>query len=127
MNKKIRLHPCLKVKEEDKIVDIAKLMKAKKERRVFVVGKGDILKGIITNTDIVAKVVSTNKFNLKAKDVMTKNPSSIDISDPLENALGIMNKHETFVCPVVDHGKLIGLIQYKDVMNSILLSEEKED
>ncbi len=123
MVKKVKAHSCLKVDLNKSVVDISKMMTRKKERRVFVVDNSNNLLGIITNTDIVSKVVAKKKLGQKAKDIMTKKVSSIEISEPLENALAIMNKHETFVCPVLKEGKLIGVVQYHDLI-SFLLAEE---
>jgi signal-transduction protein with cAMP-binding, CBS, and nucleotidyltransferase domain len=125
MTKKVKVHSCLKVNLSASIVDVSKLMTKKKERRVFVVDKEDHLLGIITSTDIVSKVVAKKKLGQKAKDIMVKKVSSIDISKPLENALAIMNKHQTFFCPILKDNKLLGVIQYHDLI-SFLFSEERE-
>lgn len=123
---KLKIHSCLKVDPKQDIVSLAKLFKSKKERRAFVVDKNKKLLGIVTNSDLVYKAVANKKINLTVEDVMEKKVGSIDLGDPLEKALGIMNKHETFVCPVVNKGVLLGIVNYHDIIDH-LLSQGKEE
>ena len=54
---------------------------------------------------------------LKAKDLMTKTVISINIDDPVYNALELMANNDITGLPVVDnHGNLVGILSEKDVL-----------
>ncbi len=122
MEKKIKLHPVLTCKLDDSVHVISKKLKENKERRIFVIDNTGKLKGIITTTDLVYKVVAEENLGKTAKDIMTKEVASIDVSEDIEKALEIMNKLESFVCPITDKGKIIGLVSYHDLVGNILSS-----
>lgn len=122
--KKIKLHKVLACKIDEKIIEVSKKLKEKKERRIFVVDK-DKLVGIITTTDLVYKVLAENKKDLTARDVMTKEVKSVDINEDIEKALEIMNSLKTFACPVTVKGKLLGLVSYHDLVGHVICHVEK--
>jgi CBS domain-containing protein len=124
--KKIKILPVITCSLDDSITHIAKVMKEKKERRVFVVDKSKKLEGIITTTDLVYKALANDSKNLKAKDVMTQEVKSIDIQEDMEKALEIMNDLKTFTCPVTDKGKLLGLVSYHDLVSYVISSIHKK-
>lgn len=76
------------------------------------------LKGIVTEKDIVQKVVA---FSLDAKKmpvnkIMTPNPTVIDPEKDLMEAIKIMNEKHLRRLPVVKDNKLIGLLTIRDVL-----------
>lgn len=121
--KKIKIHKVLTCNENDSAKDIAKKLRENKERRIFVVDKESKLIGLITTTDLVYKALGENA--LKARDVMTKDVKAVDISEDLDRALEIMNELNSFVCPVVDKGKILGIISYHELIKYVFKSIEK--
>lgn len=117
---KIKLHTALTCGMNDSISELAKKMKDKKERRIFVLDEKGKIKGIITTTDLVYKVLPGSKTNLKASEVMTENVQHVDISKNIEDALTIMNALKTFTCPISDKGKLLGVISYYDLVGHVV-------
>lgn len=109
---------------EDSITKIAKFMQKNKSRRVFVIDKNKKLIGILTTVDILNKVVAKEKdpSKVKAEEIMEKKVLSIELSDSLDKALGIMNSLKTFVCPIVDKGKLLGIVSYQSIIASVVKS-----
>jgi len=124
-SKKLKVHKCLTCSEGDSIAKISKVLKENKDRRIFVVDNDNGLKGIITTTDLVYKALANDKLNLKAADIMEKNVGVIDLKEPLEKALGIMNAHKSFVCPVVEKKKLLGVVSYHDILDYVV-SDSRE-
>jgi predicted transcriptional regulator len=57
---------------------------------------------------------------IEAKEIMTEGVESVDSKDDLNKALEIMNKLKSFVCPVTENGKIVGLISYHDLMNYVM-------
>ena len=119
---KIKIHKVLTCNPNDNITSIAKKLKDNNERRIFVVDSDKKLLGIVTTTDLVYKVLSKNKENLKAKEIMTKNIKAVDTSEDLNKALEIMNEIKSFSCPLTENNKIIGLISYHDLIGSVFSS-----
>lgn len=98
------------------VLDAAKIMKKRKIGNVIVV-KNNQPVGILTESDILKKVVADGKKpeKVSVKDVMS---TPVIVSDPyitLEKAMNIMGKCNVRRLPVVENGKLIGIITQKDI------------
>lgn len=124
--KKIQIHSVITCKEDTPVSEIAKKMEEKNDRRVFVTDSKDNLCGIITTKDLVYKVIAEKKHDSLAKDIMIKNVKCIDCDEALEKALEIMHDLKTFVCPVVENKKIIGIVDHNDIVNFIFESANKE-
>jgi len=120
---KIKLHELLTCTEEESVKEIAKKLRDNKERRIFVIDEKEKLVGVITTTDLVYKALGDE--GKKANQVMTTNVESVDSKEDLNKALEIMNKLKSFVCPVTEDGKIIGLISYHDLMNYVISSMQE--
>jgi len=97
--------------------DTAKLMAVNKIGAVAVKDKGKFL-GLLTERDIVRKAVATN-VNIKktkVKDFMMVNLATIGPAADLYEALIEMRDNNVRHLPVVEDGKLIGLLTIKDIL-----------
>lgn len=104
----------------DNCVEIAKIMKRKKERHVIVCDKKKPL-GVISIIDIINKVVAMGKDakKVKAKDIMNKPVYHIDSEKTVFDAYFFLAKKNLVSCPVVDKGDVIGVITMQELMTSI--------
>lgn len=120
MEKSLKILKADTCQQEESIKKIAEFMAKNQVRRIFIIDKKQELKGIITTTDIVDKVVAKAKDpeKTKAEEIMTKKVLAINFEDDLNTALEIMNKLKTFVCPVIKNKKLLGVISYNDIISS---------
>ncbi|HLN19776.1 MAG TPA: IMP dehydrogenase [Bacteroidales bacterium] len=88
------------------------LMNEYKIGGIPVVDKEGILKGIVTNRDLRFE----NNPSRKITEVMTRDLITTNHQTNLDAAAKILQKHKIEKLPMVDdHGKLIGLITYKDI------------
>jgi CBS domain-containing protein len=74
--------------------------------------------GIVTDRDVVTKVVASNRnvSSATVNDAMTKNPAVCREDDDLERAMSLMADHQVRRMPVVDaSGRLSGIIAQADV------------
>lgn len=65
--------------------------------------------------------------NLKlrpVRDIMTKTVHSISPDDTLEKASGIMVKHHVNRLPVIENGKLAGIVARSDIIRGLSEAEE---
>ncbi len=74
--------------------------------------------GLITEQDIVRKVVAKgiNPLTKKVKDFMEKKVKTISPNADIYDALIIMRDSNIRHLPVVDNGKMVGLLTLKDVL-----------
>jgi acetoin utilization protein AcuB len=114
------------VDSETLVLDAQKIMKEKSIRRLPVVDKGKLV-GIVTKHDLLeaspspATSLSIHELNyllarMKVKEVMKKNPFTLDPDTPFEEALRIGQDKKIGSFPVMDQGKLVGIITESDVV-----------
>ena len=99
------------VKPDDNVAQAATLMKQEDCGALPVVANGKLV-GIITDRDIVIRAIAAGKDprSTKISDVMTADPATIapDASD--DDAEKLMAKSQVRRVPVVEGGKLVGII-----------------
>jgi len=84
---------------------------------------GNELTGIITDGDIRRMLQNNNQFmQLKAKDIMSPNPKTIDINHLVSEALDMMENYQITQLLVTDNGKYAGVIHLHDIIKGGLLS-----
>ena len=75
------------------------------------------VEGIITDGDVRRMVERGGDINtLKASDIMTRNPKTIDIAELAVNAFRIMESNKITSVVVLDCGKYAGLIHIHDIL-----------
>lgn len=107
----------ISVGPDDKLVTALTLMRDNHVRAVLVVDQGR-LAGIVTQGDCAIKVLLPGldaKITL-IKDVMTPNPMTVKLADPLEACMGLMVARTFRHLPVVEEGKLVGVISIGDLV-----------
>jgi CBS domain-containing protein len=75
------------------------------------------LVGIVTDRDLTIKVLAEGRDPRTAtvSEVMTPRPISCNPDDQIRRALETMARHQVRRLPVVDHGKVIGIIAQADI------------
>lgn len=80
------------------------------------------LVGIVTDRDLVTKVVANNRNveSATVREAMTTNPASVGENDDVERAMSLMADRQVRRMPVVDEGgRLSGIIAQADVATRI--------
>ena len=86
-------------------------------RRLPVVSNGKLV-GIVTERDLRAHQGYLERT--KVNGIMIGNPHVIEADSTLENAAQIMLKRQIGGLPVLDHGRLVGVITASDVLHAFL-------
>jgi CBS domain-containing protein len=96
--------------------EVARLMAGAKVAAVVVL-EGSVLKGIITERDITARLVARDRDPKRtiAADIMTPNPDTLGPDDTAEEALRLMREHNYRHLPVTDGGVVVGMISVRDL------------
>ncbi|MBU5690194.1 MAG: CBS domain-containing protein [Candidatus Aenigmatarchaeota archaeon] len=75
--------------------------------------------GIVTESDIIGKIVASKKDpeKVKVSDIMTTNIVSINSEEDLQTAAEKMVENKIKRLPVIDSGKLVGIITATDLIS----------
>jgi CBS-domain-containing membrane protein len=141
----ITVHP------DTEVVQAANLLLDHHINGLPVVDQEGNVKGIICQSDLVAQqrkiplpsffimldsfIPLTSPKNIEkelqkmsavtVKDAMTPDPITVDPETDLEDIATLMVKHKIHTLPVLDHGKLVGIIGKEDILRTIM-SGKKE-
>ena len=101
--------------------DLRRCAKTMIKKRVgsLIIKEGTELKGILTEKDILWAVFKKSKKGLKdilAKDLMKRKVVTIKPSDDIVDALHRMKKKKVRRFPVVEQGKIIGMLTLNDIL-----------
>jgi CBS domain-containing protein len=106
------------IRPEDTVKSLAqKLVKNKIGSMVVVSGSG-IVVGIATERDIIEDVVlsSSNCDETKVQDIMSREVVTVGPESTLEEAAEIMVKKKIKKLPVIDQGRLLGIVTATDLI-----------
>lgn len=109
------------VRSDDMVVEALRQMRDRLVRAVLVIDD-DVLVGIVTLGDCAIKVLLPG-LDAKQKfvgQVMTSNPVTVKLDDPLEGCMAMMAEHGFRYLPVLDAGKVVGVISIGDVNKYII-------
>jgi len=114
------MHEATMVKCPMSILDITKLMSEKNVGSVLTEKDGCVM--VVTERDILNKVVALDKDSKKTKvsDIMTKCVHTIDSNSDVFEASDIFNKYQIRRLPVMERGKVIGMVTARDVAKSLV-------
>jgi len=88
---------------------------------VPVIEPGNHLVGMVTEFDVLkALVEGKDLHSLKAEDVMTPNPVTVEETATAEEVVKQMMEHQIIRIPVVHDGKLLGMISRTDLLNHLI-------
>ncbi|HUJ15172.1 MAG TPA: CBS domain-containing protein [Thermoanaerobaculia bacterium] len=105
------------VSERDSIREVARIMK-REDTGVVPVVDGRKIIGMITDRDIVVRLVAEGKdpANAKVNEAMTKNVRSIREDSTVSDALQVMRSAEIRRVPVVnDRNEIVGIVSMRDI------------
>jgi len=111
--------------ENETVLDAAKKLAELDVGAMPICGEDDRLKGMLTDRDIVVKVLAQGKDpgSTKAGELGEGKPVTIGADDSVEQALDTMSEHKVRRLPVIDGHKLIGIVSQADIARN--LPEEK--
>ncbi|PIN77978.1 CBS domain-containing protein [Candidatus Woesearchaeota archaeon CG10_big_fil_rev_8_21_14_0_10_34_12] len=105
------------------IGEAAKIMSEKSIGSLVLINKKNV-SGIITESDIL-KAAAQRNLGISVRTVMAKKVYSVSSDDCLDDAAEIMKKRKIKRLPVIDNGRLFGIITATDLLaNSDELNED---
>lgn len=126
--KTLMSHPVTTVREETMVGDALELIKKKNIRRLPVVDEADRLIGLSTEWDLlkIFPLKPNNSFETKLisrtpiKNVMRTDPITVSPDETIENAAVTMQCNKVGCLPVVEQGKVVGLISLTDILTAFI-------
>ncbi|MCP3382094.1 MULTISPECIES: CBS domain-containing protein [unclassified Bradyrhizobium] len=109
------------VRSGDMVIEALHRMRDNRVRSVLVIDD-DILVGIVTQGDCAIKVLlpGLDAKQTPVSQVMTGNPVTIKPDDPLDACMAMMAARGIRHLPVLDAGKVVGVISVGDVVKNII-------
>ena len=118
---------CTCIGENDSVLDAARKLAELDVGALPICGEDDRLKGMLTDRDIVVKVLAQGKdpSSTKAGELGQGDSKTVTIGadDPIDEALRTMTEHKVRRLPVIDEQRLVGIISQADIARN--LDEEK--
>ena len=118
----------IKIDSEKTVYDACKEY-SKNKVGSLVVMNNDLIVGIITERDIIERVILNKKDPAKTRirDVMSKDIKTVHALAPLEKAAKIMKEHHIKKLPVVLNNEIVGIITETDLSHTIEAFSEAID
>lgn len=106
------------VGEDALLLEVLELMADKKIGAVLVMS-GEKIAGIFSERDFARKVANTKMVDLEwpIKELMTKEVFVISPDETIDECMALMSSTRIRHLPVVENGKLVGIISIGDVVN----------
>jgi signal-transduction protein with cAMP-binding, CBS, and nucleotidyltransferase domain len=117
--KDVMTSPVITVQEAASACKVAELMNDNKVGSVIVVDKDGNAIGIVTERDLVIRVLAKNLSCdcLKAKEFMTTPLVTVQPDISVTEAARTMNRRDVRRLGVLYKGKLVGIVSSKDILN----------
>jgi CBS domain-containing protein len=105
-------------------IEAAKLMKERKVGSIFV-RREDRIVGIVTEPDIVRKVVGAERipYYVPVEEIMSSPVIGIDIRRPITEAADLMEQHGTRHLAVLKSGSIVGVLSVRDLLHPVSVDE----
>ena len=132
VSKRMMRNP-LWVDEDDSMKKAMELLKERGIRHLPVLKDGEKLVGIVSERDIKqaspspATALEIREIyylldKVKVKQIMTRRPYTISSTAPIEEAALIMREKKIGCIPVVDEGKMVGILTETDILDAFIES-----
>ncbi|HEY6594805.1 MAG TPA: CBS domain-containing protein [Asanoa sp.] len=112
---------CTCVGENENLVEAARKMAQLDVGSLPICGSDDRLKGMLTDRDIVVKVVSQGRDpgSITAGELAQGEAVTIGADDDAAEILSTMGKHQVRRLPVIDGHRLVGIVAIADVARAL--------
>ena len=112
----------------DDTVQAAAARMAERRCGSILVCDGDRLRGIFTERDLLARVVAAGRDPARTRlaEVMTPDPETIEGAEPVIEAVRRMDEGCYRHLPVLEGGRIVGVVSLRDVPFAVLARVEPE-
>lgn len=108
------------ISEDTTISEAIACMKTNSIRHLPVVAADRTLQGFVTLADLKQGLIPSMVGDLTLRDLMIKNPITVDADRDIEIAAQLIYKHKIGGLPVVTDGRLVGIITVTDILGAFI-------
>jgi len=114
------------VSPQASVFDALKMMAEKNVGAVMVVDENNQMIGIFTERDYARKIVLKGKTSLETpiNEIMTSEMVTVSPDQTLEECMNLMTKWHIRHLPIMEKGRLIGMVSMRDVVEILLSMKE---
>ena len=114
--------------QQDTAREAAKQMAEMDIAAIVVTDDGGKLLGIVTERDLTRRVIAGNRDADKVTvgEIMTANPDTLAPGDSALDALELMRTRKYRHLPVVDEGRVVGMVSIRDLYAAVKTALEKD-
>ncbi len=93
----------------------------------MLVMEGDKLVGVLSERDYTRKVAlqGKNSRETRVAEIMTRDVITVGPQTRTRECMALMSQHKIRHLPVVDNGKVLGMISIRDIMDDIIVDHEQ--
>jgi len=115
----------LSVAPDDSILDTLKKLSEYEVGALLVLEQGNLV-GIVSERDYARKVIleGRSSADTMVKEIMTPNPITVGVNDSLKTCMETMTNNHIRHLPVVDQGKILGVISNRDLLKAVISQQE---
>lgn len=112
------------VPPETTVFEAIKLMADKNIGAVLVMSGGK-LSGVFTERDYTRKVILQGKTSkeTRVREIISSETFSVGLNHSVEECMKLMTEHRVRHLPVVEEGKVVGLVSIGDLVNWIISTQ----
>lgn len=110
---------------DDAVMTVLQAMSAKNVNGVLVLDGGQLV-GIVTERDYALKVELQGRTakDTRVREIMTSNVLCASADDTSERCMAVMHNKGVRHLPVVEQGKVIGMLSVRDVLEEVVAEDE---
>ena len=112
----------------DKLKSIAEILATKRIGAIVILGSNNKIEGIVSERDVVRCLATegVKALDIPVSKIMSKNVKTCSELDSETELMALMTDNRIRHLPVVDHGKLVGMISIGDVVKFRIEAIERE-
>ena len=120
-------HDVLSISPDATVLDAVKMM-AEKSVGALIVMNGDRLAGIVTERDYARKVILKGRASddTPVRDIMTTDVVTTSSDSNMQSCMEQVTDRRIRHLPVVDGGKVTGIISIGDLVKAIIADQQEE-
>ncbi len=132
----MKIHDVIRAKDSREIVtispdasvrDLVALLAEHNIGAVIVSGDGSAVDGIVSERDVVRKLRGDEGvLDAPVQQIMTASVRSVEPGQDVDSLMALMTEHRIRHVPVIDDGKLVGVVSIGDVVKSRIMQLEFE-
>ena len=125
--KRIAEQPVITIDIDASVFDAVKMMAHHQIGALIVTeGPDGKIAGIITERDYARKIVLLDRSSKSTRvgEIMTAHVLHVRMSDTTEVCMALMTEHRMRHLPVIDNGRLVGMVSIGDLVKAIISEQE---